>query len=102
VFSPVKWSTFDNIIIGLMTAMVCFYVSTDIAKIFECTPRAKIWDKNVEGSCINESVLLNTSGFFNTITDFIILILPIHSVLKLQLSQTRKLLVVAVFTFGLW
>ncbi|OKL57532.1 hypothetical protein UA08_07094 [Talaromyces atroroseus] len=101
VFSPVKWSVFDNIIIGLITVMICFYLSTDFAKIFECTPRARIWDKSVPGTCIDESVLLDTSGFFNTITDFIILVLPVHSVIKLQLSQVRKLLVIAVFTFGL-
>lgn len=65
-------------------------------------PRSRIWDNSVHGTCINESALLNTSGFFNTITDYIILVLPIHSVLRLQLSRTKKMLVVLVFTFGLW
>lgn len=68
----------------------------------QCTPRSKIWDSSTHGTCINESALLNTSGFFNTITDYIILILPISSVLRLQLSRTKKILVVLVFTFGLW
>lgn len=101
VFSPVKWSTFDKIIVGMIALMVSFYFATDVAKIMECTPRSRIWDKTVPGTCINEAVLLNTSGFFNTITDFIILIMPIHSAMKLQLSRVRKALIIAVFTFGL-
>lgn len=101
VFSPVRWSPFDCIIVALIVVMACFYISTCIVKIMQCTPRAKIWDHSTQGTCINESALLNTSGFFNTITDYIILILPIHSVLRLQLSRTKKVLVVLVFTFGL-
>jgi hypothetical protein len=48
------------------------------------------------------SALLNASGLFNTITDYIILLLPMHAAWKLQLNRTKKLLVIAVFTFGLW
>lgn len=48
------------------------------------------------------SALLNASGLFNTITDYIILLLPMHAAYKLQMNRTKKLLVVAVFTFGLW
>ncbi|KAF3400641.1 hypothetical protein DPV78_005880 [Talaromyces pinophilus] len=101
VFSPVRWSPFDCIIVALIAIMTSFYISTCIVKIMQCTPRSKIWDSSTHGTCINESALLNTSGFFNTITDYIILILPIHSVLRLQLSRTKKMLVVLVFTFGL-
>lgn len=102
VFSPVRWSPFDCIIVALIAIMTSFYISTCIVKIMQCTPRSRIWDSSVHGTCLNESALLNTSGFFNTITDYIILILPIHSVLRLQLSRLKKMLVVLVFTFGLW
>ncbi|EED12972.1 conserved hypothetical protein [Talaromyces stipitatus ATCC 10500] len=101
VFSPVRWSAFDCTIVALIAIMTSFYISTCIVKIMQCTPRAKIWDSSVHGTCINEPALLNTSGFFNTITDYTILILPVHAVLRLQLSRMKKILVVLVFTFGL-
>ena len=47
-------------------------------------------------------MLLNTSGCFNTITDFLILFLPIKAVWDLNMSKQKKLIVVLVFTFGLW
>lgn len=47
-------------------------------------------------------MLVNASGLFNTITDYLILLLPVHAVRKLQMNGTRKILVVLVFTFGLW
>ncbi|KAH8702470.1 hypothetical protein BGW36DRAFT_117415 [Talaromyces proteolyticus] len=101
VFSPMKWSPLDIIIVSLIVIMVGFYVSTTLVKILECIPRAKIFDKNIPGTCVNVSALLNASGLFNTITDYIILLLPIHSALRLKLNRTKKLLVIAVFTFGL-
>ncbi|QKX60980.1 uncharacterized protein TRUGW13939_08126 [Talaromyces rugulosus] len=101
VFSPMKWSPLDTIIFALIIIMIGFYVSTSIVKILECLPRARIFDKSIPGSCINVSALLNASGLFNTITDYIILLLPMHAAWKLQLNRTKKLLVIAVFTFGL-
>ena len=102
VFSPRRYSPFDKIIIGLVVILLGFYISTSFVKIFECTPRAKIFDPKVPGICVNVSMLLNTSGLFNTITDFIILLLPVHAVIKLKVNSRKKLLVVLVFTFGLW
>ncbi|KAL1969446.1 hypothetical protein VTN77DRAFT_8884 [Rasamsonia byssochlamydoides] len=101
IFSPRRWSPFDITIVTLIVLMILFYGITCMVKIFECTPQAKILDKNVPGHCIDESKLLDASGLFNTITDYIILFLPVHAVWKLQLTKAKKFLVVLVFTFGL-
>lgn len=63
-----------------MAILILFYVATAIVKIWECTPREKIWSKSVPGTCIYVSSLLNTSGLFNTITDTMILLVPVKSV----------------------
>lgn len=65
-------------------------------------PRATIWDKSIPGTCINTSILLDTSGLFNTVTDVIMLLLPVKAVWSLKLKFKQKVLVVGVFTFGLW
>jgi hypothetical protein len=102
IFSPRKWSPFDIVIVSLIVIMSIFYGVECLLKIFSCTPRAKILDKSVPGTCLDEAKLLDSSGLFNTITDYIILVLPVHAVYKLQLDRKKKILVIMVFTFGLW
>ncbi|OTA92039.1 hypothetical protein M434DRAFT_44677, partial [Hypoxylon sp. CO27-5] len=101
VFSPVRRSPFDIAIVFFIAVLVLFYISTTIVKISECVPRAKIFDPSIPGTCINTSMLLNASGLFNTITDAIILLLPVKAVWKMKMTLKKKLTVVLVFTFGL-
>ncbi|KAI0097508.1 hypothetical protein GGR51DRAFT_578051 [Nemania sp. FL0031] len=101
VFSPIRYSRFDMLIVFLIVILCLFYTATNIAKIWECVPREKIFDPKIPGHCINTSTLLVVSGLFNTITDFIILFLPIQAVWGMQMNLRNKLTVVLVFTFGL-
>ncbi len=73
-----------------------------LQKFSSVNPREKIWNKSVPGKCIQMAWILNISGGFNTATDYLILLLPIHAVRKLQLNRTKKVIVVLAFTFGLW
>ena len=82
--------------------MICFYGCTTFVKIFECIPRAKIINPKIPGTCLDISAILDASGVFNTTTDFLILLLPIYAVKKLQMTKRKKVLIVLVFTFGLW
>lgn len=101
VFLPQRWSAF-NIAIRLLMLIIClFYISTTAAKIWECTPRPRIWNKSIVGTCINVSSLLNTSGLFNTISDVLILLVPIKSVWNLNMDRGRKVACVLLFTVGL-
>lgn len=102
VFSPRRWSPFDISIVALIVLLILFYTATNLVKIFECTPRAKIWKPKLPGTCINTPMLLNVSGLFNTITDAVILLLPIKAVWNMHMKKQRKVVVVLVFTFGLW
>lgn len=102
IFSTSRYSMFDISIVSLIVILILFYGSTSFVKIFECTPRAKISDRTIPGHCVNVSMLLNTSGLFNTITDFIILLLPVKAVWTMSMKKRKKVLVVLVFTFGLW
>ena len=102
IFCPRHWSSLDISIVALIVLSILFDTSTTFVKIFECHPRAKIWDPKLPGSCINVPMLLNISGIFNTITDAIILLLPIKAVWNLNMKRQKKFIVVLVFTFGLW
>ncbi|KAK8080919.1 hypothetical protein PG997_008737 [Apiospora hydei] len=101
VFSPARHGPFDVGIVSLIVFLVGFYVATNVAKIWQCVPREKIWVTSLSGSCISISTLLNVSGIVNTVSDFVILLLPIKAVWNLNLVARKKITVVLVFTFGL-
>lgn len=100
VFVPRRWGIFDWTLRIFMAILVLFYVATFLVKIWECNPRERIWDRSIPGKCVNVASLLNTSGLFNTLTDIIILLIPIKSVWNLNMTTKRKMGVVAAFTVG--
>ena len=102
VFSPRRYSPFDISIVALIVLLILFYTSTTLVKIFECNPRAKIFNAKLPGKCVDVPMLLNTSGLFNTVTDFIILLLPVKAVWNMNMKRQKKVIVVLGFTFGLW
>jgi len=101
VFVPHRWNNFDIILRIFEVILISFYFSITVVKIFECNPRARIWNKKLAGTCINVNTMLNSSGMFNLITDILILLVPIKSVWNLKMKKSRKIRVVLIFTFGL-
>ncbi|KAI4145164.1 MAG: hypothetical protein LQ340_006381 [Diploschistes diacapsis] len=101
VFSTHKWSLFDLVIMVLIGIMIIFYTTTSFLKIFQCTPRARIYDRSIPGTCIDSFAVFNASGYFNTVTDFLMFFLPVWAVWNLKVSARKKVLVVLAFTFGL-
>lgn len=100
IFSPQKKSHFDRAIRLFIVILSLFYVAITLAKIFECTPRARIWDKRRPGTCVNIPNLLNASGAFNTLTDILLLLIPVKVSWDLNTSVKRKVGVALLFTFG--
>ncbi|KAI0546919.1 hypothetical protein F4679DRAFT_379466 [Xylaria curta] len=101
VFSPQRSSRFDIAIVTLIIILACFYTAITLSKIFECNPREKIWNPSVPGTCLEIKDVLNASGGFNAVTDYLILLLPVHAVRKLQMPKLKRILIVLAFTFGL-
>lgn len=101
VFVPILWGVFDVIIRVLILIICLFYIAITIVKIWQCIPRARAWDKSVEGTCVDFSRLLNASGLFNTITDVLILLVPVKSIWNLNMKRRQKVKIVAIFTVGL-
>lgn len=101
VFLPQRGGFFDWVLRLFMLILGLFYFATTIVKIWECSPRARIWDKSIPGTCIDIPALLNTSGLFNMVTDVLILLVPVKSVWNLHMTRKRKLGVILVFTVGL-
>ena len=84
--------------------IILFYLPVMFFVIFECNPRECIWNKlATTGHCYNIIAILKATGVFNVISDFGILLLPMSSIWKLQMTLKRRLLISAVFAIGfLW
>ena len=99
IFKPnkvIRWLTR----IG-MAVCTGFYVAIFFATVFLCDPVAKAYNPFVSGKCITATATPYASGVFNIISDLYILILPMPLVWTLQMSKTRKIRIMAVFSIGL-
>lgn len=85
----------------LIWTNLLFYIAFAFAVIFQCTPRAKIWNHDVSGSCINVQALFLVGGSWNVLSDFAILILPVAPIWRLQVSRRKKIGISLVFGTGL-
>ncbi|KAI0203599.1 hypothetical protein F4808DRAFT_25099 [Astrocystis sublimbata] len=85
----------------LLVINVLFYASMKIASNISCQPHSKIWDKTVQGTCLNERVIWMAYSCLNLVSDVVILILPQKVIWRLKLSRAKKIAVSILFAFGL-
>lgn len=67
---------------------------------FQCTPVRKTWEFEIPGYCINPLRTIQVMQVFNVALDAVILALPVSGVLRLQMSTSRKISVMAMFLLG--
>lgn len=101
VFAPSFRSKTFFCIHALIWLNFGFYFADTIVKIFECSPRAKIWDKTLKGHCININIPIIVTSSINVASDFLILVLPIVSVWRLQMRDSKKLGTSMIFAAGI-
>ncbi|PLN83053.1 hypothetical protein BDW42DRAFT_71054 [Aspergillus taichungensis] len=78
-----------------------FYLALTLVKIFECTPRSKIWHRDAPGHCINVKLQMIATSTINMISDFSILFLPIFCIRRLQSSLRQNMISTAIaFALG--
>jgi hypothetical protein len=71
------------------------------AAVFQCSPVQYTWDKTiVGGSCFNQQAFYRYVSLPNILTDFVILIMPMPVVWKLQTRLTHKVALTGVFLLG--
>lgn len=87
----------------LIWSNVIFFMVTEFADIFQCTPIEKIWNTLYEGgSCSLDADAINFSAvLINLASDLAILILPQWTLWHLNLPWRRRLGVSCLFAIGL-
>ena len=81
-------------------ALVGIFSSLAIVSGFQCTPFSYIWDKTINGHCINTAALYRWSSLPNVIADVVLLILPLPTVWNLHAPRNVKVGLFAIFTAG--
>ncbi|KAB8300366.1 hypothetical protein EYC80_000549 [Monilinia laxa] len=71
--------------------------------IFQCRPVSHYWLITFapQPECINQTVHVTWAGSFNTFTDCVVVLFPIPRMLKLQISQRQRLVIIFLFAAGL-
>ncbi|KAF5013292.1 hypothetical protein FDECE_687, partial [Fusarium decemcellulare] len=68
--------------------------------IFHCIPVHAIWDRSVDGKCIDLTAIAYAGGVLSIIEDIAIFILPIPELMKLQLQGKKKTALLFMFSIG--
>ena len=80
--------------------MLSYSTAQSLVEIFECSPIDSLWNPQVKGKCINLSAELIASSVLNVVTDFLLLVLPLPILWRLQISMERKLELIGIFLLG--
>ncbi|KAH9890283.1 hypothetical protein F4778DRAFT_796552 [Xylariomycetidae sp. FL2044] len=86
---------------GLILFNFLVYASAITALNLFCIPQEKIWNRWVEGHCVDRRAIDTVPAAFNIFSDLIILILPQRVIWTLQMKRIRKIGVSAIFSFGI-
>ncbi|KAK7924044.1 hypothetical protein PG985_006098 [Apiospora marii] len=70
------------------------------AIVFQCFPPQKAWKPQLEGFCVDRRILLVTASAINIVLDLLILGLPLHIFIGLQIPRRTKIALILIFLLG--
>lgn len=86
----------NYIVLGIVTACNVWVL---INNFIQCIPLESLWNPNVQGTCLGLAVTIGNS-VLHIITDFIMFVLPIPTLLKLKINTKQKMGLLVVFSLG--
>lgn len=95
---PARWFR-----IAVWTGITTFIVQDVIyvgMVIFRCSPMNAIWDVRVTGRCLDLNRIGFSGAILHIVEHFILLVLPLYELWKLNLSRRKKIQLCLVFTLG--
>lgn len=71
-----------------------------MASILQCVPIQAYWDPKIKARCEKKYAFFLGQAIPNIALDFVLLILPLHPLWKLNMKRTQKIALVVVFVLG--
>ncbi|ROW00708.1 hypothetical protein VSDG_03366 [Cytospora chrysosperma] len=92
-------------IISVIVFTVCQGIATLAVTVFQCRPIEYFWlsydpDTTAKGQCIQEGIFYILTAVITILTDLVVLALPFHIFMRLQLKGKIKLMVICLFMLG--
>lgn len=98
IFGRLRYLRLLAYILGIFS--ICWAIMVVLVCAFQCRPLALIWDKTVDGTCINAPLFFILGSAPNVITDFMVLALPMPAVWRLQTTTMQKISLTGIFLLG--
>ncbi|KAF3481514.1 uncharacterized protein GIQ15_04273 [Arthroderma uncinatum] len=94
--TSLKWAVIATmVIVGLEMVVFCLVV------VFTCRPISAYWTLSTKPqNCINEAAHILAGGILNAVTDFVVVILPIPTVMTLKLPTRQRVVLCMLFGAG--
>lgn len=84
-----------------MAIVFVWSLASILLTIFQCTPIRASWDKAINNyTCLNKNALWYQYVVLDVASDIPILLLPVWNLTHLQMSQRKKLCLLALFSLG--
>ncbi|CZR65357.1 related to L-fucose permease [Phialocephala subalpina] len=95
-------SRLAKVAIGAMVLVAAQGTAFCFVVIFQCRPPSEYWTLSFkpQPDCISETKHLLAAGIVNTVTDLIVVVLPIPTVWRLKLPIQQQVIVILLFGAG--
>ncbi|KAH7119830.1 hypothetical protein B0J11DRAFT_71123 [Dendryphion nanum] len=97
IFSQSSWRIACYIVFGILSVYTIWII---INNIVPCVPIHAYWDLSLQGWCFPKAISWFTNAGLNIFTDFLVVMLPLPGIFKLQLPRKQKIGVSFVFFLG--
>jgi hypothetical protein len=86
---------------ALIYILLAYCIAFSVATALQCIPLEYQWNKDIPGGkCFDVPLFWKSLSIPNIVTDVIILVLPIPTILRLRLSTPQKIGLFTVFLSG--
>lgn len=98
VFGVTRWVR--TTCYGCIAALTFQTIPIFFIMFFQCQPLQAIWNKYIEGRCLDVSAIAYAGGALSIAWDVVLIALPIPEILKLQVSARKRLTLVVIFALA--
>ncbi|KAL3452738.1 hypothetical protein BJX65DRAFT_292734 [Aspergillus insuetus] len=99
ILSPIRAWAYTIYFVGFI--IVGYTIALTLALFFACNPLDKNWNPFiVGGSCINRPGVYLATAATNTVSDVVLILIPVNVVWRLRMGWMRKLGAICMFGIG--